>query len=139
MVSLEYLHMDKIFDFFKEVGVRFKNPLISSFILVWLVTNWRIVIGLLFYNTQQLKLDGYGSYIDLIDKNRTFIKFGGVPIALSIAYTFIFTMIRNVISTFNAWNFRWGSIWSLAVAKEGGISFNKYLELKTQLLIASKK
>jgi hypothetical protein len=125
--------MEKIFDFFKEIGARFKNPLFFSFIITWLLTNWRISIGLLFYNNQQLRLDGYNSYMDMIDKNQTFAKFWGLPFILSLAYTFGFPIIRNVISTFNAWNFRWGSKWALRTAKEGQISFNKYIELKTQL------
>ncbi|OQP65851.1 hypothetical protein A3860_14755 [Niastella vici] len=126
--------MEKKFtDLFKEVGGRLRSPLIYSFIIAWLVTNWRIVIGLMFYKSQQLQLDGYTSFLDMIDKNRTFIKFWGLPIVVSLVYTFAFPIIRNVISAYNAWNFRWGSTWALAVAKEGGVSFSKYIELKTRL------
>ncbi|HEY4195803.1 MAG TPA: hypothetical protein VGM63_09730, partial [Mucilaginibacter sp.] len=121
-----------ISDLFKDLKDRLSSPLISSFIIAWLVTNWRIVVGLAFYKTSELKLDGYYSYNDLITKNLNLKNNLFWPLLISILYTFLFPFFRNVILAFGAWIKRWGGDWTLNISKKGFISVANYLRLRDQ-------
>src|SRR5690606_4964283 len=89
--------MDQVKSFFETFKERISNPLISSFIIAWLVVNWKITIGLLFYNIAELNRDGYISYIDLISKNSCAINTFVIPLAWSLFYTFIYPRIKGRI------------------------------------------
>jgi hypothetical protein len=122
--------MDKISDFFKELKDRFSNPLFFSFIIGWVAINWKIVVGLLFYSMGQLEKDGYSSYLNLINKNSSLNRTLLFPFLIALSYTFIFPIVRNWISMFNAWNQRWGTDRTLKIAREGMISVTKYIDLR---------
>ncbi len=122
--------MDKISDFFKELKDRASNPFISSFIISWIIFNWKIVVGLLFYKIPELKADHYASYFDLISKNTVLTQNILYPLISSFLYTFLFPIFRNIISAFNAWIKTWGENWNLKISKETNISIAKYLALK---------
>jgi len=124
--------LEKISDFFKDLKERLSNPLILSFLIAWLVANWRIVVGLVFYKIQDLRLDGYKSYFDLIDKNISLYNNLLLPLSIAFFYTFIFPFIRNIIQAFSAWIRRWGVDWTLKISKNGNISVAKYIELRTR-------
>jgi hypothetical protein len=36
---------DKVADFFKDVKERFSSPLFSSFIIAWLIINWKVPVA----------------------------------------------------------------------------------------------
>lgn len=122
--------MDKISEFFKELKDRFSNPLIFSFLFGWLVVNWKIVIGLTCYSITDLSRDGYTSYINLITSNSNFENSFLFPFLIALGYTFLFPVFRNLISMFNAWIQRWGSVQTLRISKEGKISVAKYIKLR---------
>jgi len=122
--------MEKISEFFKELKERLSSPLFSSFILTWLIFNWRIITGILFYKNTELHLDGYNSYIDLIQKNSSTSNFLWKPLASALVYTFVFPFIRNIILAFNAWIKSWGNTWNLNISKSGKVSVLKYIELR---------
>lgn len=122
--------MDKILDFLKELKARASNPLISSFIISWLFVNWRILIGLIFYTNEQLKIDGYKSKIELIYLNYTRTNYLILPVILALAYTVLFPFVKNYVQAFNSWIHSWGSDLELKYAKKGKISVEKYLQLR---------
>lgn len=130
--------MDKIADFFKELKDRFSNPFFSSYIIAWLIFNWKIPIALLFYQQSELQKDGYCSFIDMInvnlDKHRSFLY----PLGLAFLYTFGFPFLKNLISISNAWFEKWGMNISLKTAGKGSISIEKYLKLRA-LYIARRQ
>ena len=122
--------MEKVSDFFKEVKERLSSPLLYSFLFSWFVINWKIIVGLFFYKINDIKLDGYNSYIDLISKNisvsNTLLK----PLLIALLYTFIFPFIRNIILGFNSWIKAWGNTWNLKISKSSKVSIGKYIELR---------
>jgi len=122
--------MDKVSEFFKELKNRFSNPLFFSFVIGWLVVNWKIVVGLLFYSNAQLQKDGYSSYFDLIFKTSNFEKTFFFPLLIAIGYTFFFPIIRNLIAMFNAWNHKVGNKKVLEISNEGKISVSKHKKLR---------
>lgn len=132
--------MEKISDFFKELKERLSNPFIYSFLISWLIFNWKIPIALIFYKSEDLAKDGYKSFISLIADQIHLQKSFIYPILAALVYTFAFPFFRNTIIAFNSWTKAWGSSWSLKLSKSGKISIEKYIELRntyakrTQLL-----
>ncbi|BAU55258.1 hypothetical protein [Mucilaginibacter gotjawali] len=124
--------MEKISDFLKELRERLSSPLISSFLIAWLVANWRIVVGLVFYKIKDLNLDGYKSYFDLIEKNISLTNNLIWPLAIALFYTFIFPFLRNIIQAFGVWINKWGVDWTLKIQKDGSIGVEKYIQLRSK-------
>jgi hypothetical protein len=124
------LQMDKISDFFKDLKERISSPIFSSFVVSWLIFNWKILVGLFFYNNNELKGDGYNSYLDFVSKNlsssNTFLK----PLVVALIYTFIFPFIRNCIHAFNSWIKAWGNVWNMSLSKTSKVSIAKYIQLR---------
>ncbi|ANE51088.1 hypothetical protein SY85_11830 [Flavisolibacter tropicus] len=92
--------------------------------------NWQIPIGLLFYKSNDLKADGYLSYIDLINKAGTPNKVFWQPFGLALAYTFGYPIIKNVIQAVHAWAKTWGTNLNLRITKTGKVSVSKYIQLR---------
>lgn len=95
--------MDKLNDVFKELKQRLTNPLILSFFLSWLIINWRVTIGLIFYKIEDLPKDQYQSYSDLIVKNYGPWHYYIYPFLIAVGYTFCFPFIRSGIKLFQSW------------------------------------
>lgn len=122
--------MEKIGDFFKELKTRLSNPFISSFIISWLLFNWRIPVGLAFYNARELSVDGYKSFINLITTQINVENSFRLPLLASLLYTFVFPFFRNFITAFDAWIKAWGSSLNYKLSKSGSVSIEKYIELR---------
>lgn len=122
--------METISDFSKELKERLSNPLFYSFLLSWAAFNWKILLGLFFYNNQELRIDGYTSYLDLVSKNLSASNTLWKPLLVASLYTFIFPFIRNLILAFNSWIKTWGNTWRLKISKASKISISKYVQLR---------
>jgi hypothetical protein len=122
--------MEKLSDFFKTIKDRLSNPLIASFLISWLIINWKIVIGVILYKITDLHLDGYVSYLDLVSKNIDTTNIFYHPLIVALIYTFIFPFIRNLIYAFNTWIIAWGNKLNLNLSKKSKVSMTKYLELR---------
>jgi len=130
--------MDKISDFIKELKGRLSSPLISSYIISWIVINWKVTIGILFYKISDLKLDGYTSFMDLVTKNVTVTTGVLLPTLVAFIYTFIYPLLRNCILAFNSWTKSWGDEWNLKIMKGSKIPMLKYIQLKENYQVQSK-
>jgi len=95
--------MDKLNDIFKEIKQRLTSPLLFSFLLSWLIINWRVTIGLVLYKIEDLQKDKYESYADLIVKNYSPWHYYIYPFIISVIYTFGFPFIRSGIKLFQSW------------------------------------
>lgn len=92
--------MEAITDFFKEIKSRLSNPLLGSFAISWLVINWKIPVGLIGYKQIDLKVDGYKSYIDLINVNASCWLYFWKPFIWAVIYTFGFPLLKMCITAF---------------------------------------
>ena len=131
--------MEKLSDFFSELKERISNPFILSYLIGWCIWNYEIPVGLIFYKSGELKVDGYKSYFDLIQKHSSTWHFFWLPLFSAIVYTFLFPFIKNLISAFGAWINTWGSNWNLNISKTLKVSSEKYLEYKIQYEEALEK
>lgn len=94
--------MTGIKDFFEELKIRIANPLISSFIISWLVCNWKIVVLLLFYKSEDFPVDGSTSYIDYISDNYNFLVAIFMPMVGAVAYTAASPIVSAKVKLFYA-------------------------------------
>lgn len=88
------------------------------------------MIGLLFYKIDDLKLDNYNSYLDLIQKNTHLCSNLIYPFIVAVIYTFGYPNIRNWIIIFNAFTKAWGNRRSLKASKDSMISIEKFIALR---------
>ena len=84
-------------DIFSDIKDRLTNPFTSSFIIAWLINNYPVTVGILFYKQQDLKRDGYSSYLDLIHKHSNWFHMLVLPFLAALFYTFIFPYFKSVI------------------------------------------
>lgn len=131
--------MEKITDFFKEIQNRLTNPLISSFIIAWLITNWRIPIGLLAYSNSDLDDDGYTSYFDLISTESSWSHFLVIPLISAVSYTLIFPIIRTLIIAFLSFIRQWSENWNHKILKDLRVPMAAFLKEKAKYTILSEK
>jgi len=124
--------MEKLSDFFSELKDRISNPLILSYLIGWCIWNYEIVVGLIFYKSKELKVDGYDSFLDLIKCNSNTWHFFWLPLFSALVYTFLFPFLKNLILAFGAWIDKWGGNWNLNISKAQKVSSEIYLKYKIQ-------
>lgn len=122
--------MEKIKDIFDNIKDRFSNPIVFSFVCTWLILNWQITIGLLWYDSQQIAKTGCASIFEFIaDKLNRYDGFWW-PLLYALLYTLFMPTIKNLIRALYSWTAKWGDNWNLKILDGGKISINKYLKLR---------
>lgn len=122
--------MEKINELVNSIKERLSNPFIFSFLISWLIYNWKIPVGLFWYNQPELKTQGYNGTFDLISQEALTRSSFVYPLCFAIAYILFNPLIRNLIAAFNAWMTRWGSDLFYFVSKDSKISTSKFLALR---------
>ncbi len=125
--------MESIYSFYKELKGRLSAPFFSSFIFSWLIINWKIPVSLVFYDLNELKIDGYISYIDMVQKMYSFFYFFLLPIIFALAYCFLYPILKNLILIAQTYFDSKGVSIALNVSKDEKISIQKYYELKEEI------
>lgn len=124
---------DNISDLVKDLKDRVTSPFFSSFLISWLLFNWKVPVALFFYNQAELKAEGYTSLITFIQKNVISPYSFWLPIALALIYCFIFPFFTNIIITARAYFKAQGSNWELKYARDGKVPMSKYISLRQNL------
>lgn len=127
--------METLKELISSLSERLKNPLINSFIISWLIYNWRVPIALLFYDNEDIRCDGFYSFNSFIGYEISKVGTFCVPFLCSVSYILVFPFLRNWMSELNAWFISWGSERTLKRSKEGFISTDKYMTLRETLKI----
>lgn len=122
--------MEKIQDFFKHVGERLRNPFLFSYLITWLIANYKIIIGLFFYTNDQLKTDGYNSYFDLINKTTNWWTCLWIPLIGATVYTFAFPYFKRFIVLLYTRINQGQEEKTLKILGNGSISTKKYIILR---------
>jgi hypothetical protein len=80
-----------------ELKSRLSSPLFGSYLISWCVINWYVPISLIFYKQNELKLDGYHSYGDMLQRYPD--RFHNVlPWFIAIGYTWLYPYIKAEIT-----------------------------------------
>lgn len=117
-------------EIYKEFKERLSSPFIFSFILSWFIINWRIWIGLFFYDIEDLYRDGYHSFICLISTNIAWYSGLVKPLIGAFLYTFVYPYLRDFIYVFNTKRKKATDDEILEIRKNGSISVSKYIRLR---------
>lgn len=125
--------MDKITDLFQGLKERLNNPLIGSFIIAWLIINWQVPIGIIFYGNETLAIDGFKSKIDLIQKTYSPWYCIWLPLFSAITYILLIPVFKNLMQAYNTWKKRWGTKLSLKISKGGFVPIESYVKLSDKL------
>ena len=140
MLASNYIYLSskcKSMDAYKElmasIRERIKNLLIYSFLFAWCIYNWRTLLVLFFYSSEDVLADGYGSKLDAIDNLLSGTTSLWYPLVSALLFTFFFPLIRNTIGVFNAWMTRWGTDWNLKIARKGYMPTEKFMKMKQEL------
>ena len=100
--------MDKISEILNSVKERVSNPLIFSFLISWLVYNWKIPVALIWFDKEQISANGSKSIFDFIEDEWKKNGYFWIPLFIALGYTFIFPIIKNLISATQTWMSKWG-------------------------------
>jgi len=114
--------MEKISDVFSNIKERASNPLFFSFILSWLLCNWRLTLLVL--------------YGDNINVALTYLEWANIhyawPIAIAILYTTGLPFIRLGISAVQTYAAKESAGLNLRLSGEGKVPISKYLVLREE-------
>lgn len=124
--------MDNITEFFKEFKSRLTNPLIVSFIISWLIVNWQVPVGVLGYKLDELKVDGYKSYSDLIEKNSSRWNYLWHPLIYAAIYTFLFPVVRMYIVAFLSYMKKKSDNWNTEIMKDYYVPMSRFVKQKAK-------
>lgn len=130
--------MEKANEFFKNLKDRLSNPLVFSFIISWLVSNWEIVVALVWHDNKQIENEGCRSVFEFISQKLNWLQSFIIPFSVALAYTFLMPVIRVWINALYTKIDKWSEDWKLEILKGGKISIDKYLQLKANLDKRSK-
>lgn len=124
--------------FVSQITDRLSNPFFFSFILSWLFWNWEIVIGLVWYNGNNIGHYGYDSYEALIRDNSNVLVNYLAPTLTALLYTFLWPWCRNNIDSFIALKAKQNNQNLRKISLGSFIPIEKYYTLKDRLDQANK-
>jgi hypothetical protein len=87
-------NIGNVFDDLKE---RISSPFIFSFVLSFLVANWRILIGLIFLDRADLKARGIKDKLDFVYLNLSWYNAFFWPLGGALFYCFVYPWLRDII------------------------------------------
>lgn len=126
--------MEYLKNFLVELNDRFRNNFISSFILSWLVFNWKICILTVWFLTDSNSKIGFNEYTKIIeDLNNNSISIGW-PLVFSLLYVTLFQLFRVLLSYLQGLFSKLRSKAEIKGLSGGSISIEKYLKLRENYL-----
>jgi len=122
--------MEKLSDILASVKERATNPFVFSFVISWLICNWRVTYALLWYDVNEVHREGFSTVFDFIEA-QTFEY--GRPIWIAVGYTFGLPIIKNISSVFASAINAGGSWLSFKISKDSPVSVDRYMNLRINL------
>jgi hypothetical protein len=114
-----------ISEFWGNVRDRLSNPFIFSFIIAWLILNWKIWLGLIWYNNQQIT-----SVENFVTGNLDAYQSLWSPLCYALGYTLIGPWLKAGISALNTLASLYSEKWNLSISKDGNVPMTKFLSFK---------
>lgn len=95
--------MSTLKELYTDLKDRISNPSILSFTISWLILNYKIPIGLIFYKISDLDKYHNATYFSLISDETNIWHLIWIPLIVSAFYTLIFPFVKAGIRIFNSW------------------------------------
>jgi hypothetical protein len=106
--------------------------LIFSFLVSWLIYNWKIPVALIWFDEKQISANGCNSIFEFIEDEWTRNGYFWYPFGVALLYTFGFPIVKNLISAAQTWALKWGENWNLNISRQSKVSIDKYLSLRNE-------
>jgi hypothetical protein len=117
---------------------RFTNPLIFSFVVSWLVFNWKVPAALFYDDSSHIIKAGYQSVFGYIDVYLTQYNEVFWPVCVSLTYTFLMPFVSAGVKVLFTLARKKGDDWSLSVLKGGKIPVDRYIRFREEYDKSSK-
>ncbi|MGY4385653.1 putative metal-binding transcription factor (methanogenesis marker protein 9) [Pedobacter sp. UYP24] len=124
------MEIKEIYDEFKD---RISNPFTGSFVISWIILNYQIPVGLIFYKQSELLLDTHRSFIALIADTYNVENMLIFPFLFALIYTFLVPLLTTEIKVYLAKNLAKRDTRILLINETTPISPVRYMKLKKQL------
>lgn len=130
--------MEKLSTFYDHITERFRSPLFFSFIISWLVINWRIPVYLFWFDEATLLQHGYKNHIEFIESVLGLWNSFLSPLIAALVYTFGYPQVKNWIAWYQTWVSKFGDKKRLKIADGSVMPFAKY-DSKVKKLLQREK
>ena len=122
--------MDKVSDILTNVKERLSNPLIFSFVLAWLVYNWKIPVALLWFDKKQISDSGYNNILEFIEAEWRTNGDLWRPLGIALIYTVFLPVVKNLYRLLNSLVYKYADILDLKILKGSVVSIEKHLKFR---------
>ena len=131
--------MEKLETLYEHVTERLRSPLIFSFIVSWLIANWRIPVILFWYSEETLIEHGFKDHISYIESILVDWRSWILPLLIAILYTFVYPLLRNLIVSYLAWAKKRGDKARYKQSAGSVIEIEKYREKVLKVIRREKE
>ncbi|HEY5824423.1 MAG TPA: hypothetical protein VIT44_08665 [Cyclobacteriaceae bacterium] len=122
--------MERLSDVVNNVKERVTNPFIVSFLLSWLVVNWKITVALFWWDTQQIVDSGNLTIFQFIAREASRSESYLHPLYSALIYTVCSPFVFGGFSVLTAFAIKLSNKYIFQVSQDSPVSFEKYIELK---------
>lgn len=126
--------MEHLSEFVKNLRERLASPFFFSFIVSWILFNWKITVALLWYNPTLYPNEG--DLIRFVESNTSNWQSIWFPLIGAFVYTGLF---RNLISALVEFTMKWGGDLNLKISKGSKVSMEKFLTYRDMYLQTNKE
>jgi hypothetical protein len=130
---------DKAKDFMNEIYIRVKNPLIFSFAVSWMLTNWRIIFALFSYSLDDYTKLGYKSFVEYATFNSSNWRAWILPLICAVLYTLGLPILRGIINVYNAEVSKRSFKKELKANGNSSVSFAKHYRIQQEYIDKTKE
>jgi hypothetical protein len=95
--------MDKISEILDDIKLRLTSPFLLSFFISWCLWNWKITLGLLWYDSTALEQHGWSSVWEFVKTSGSGFKLFWGPFISAVVYTTAFPWVNTAITWYNSW------------------------------------
>lgn len=125
--------IESINDVLKNIRERFASPFFFSFVVTWIIFNWKVTIELLWYNPALYP--NQGDLIRFIESNTSNWQSIGIPLISALVYT---TLGRIGISAITELSGKIGEDLNLSITKKGKVPMEKFLTYRNLYLTSTR-
>lgn len=125
---------DSINEILKNIRERFASPFFFSFLISWIIWNWKVTVALLWYNPELYPKQGdLATYISYHTSLGTSLVW---PLVSAILYT---TLFRVIISGLTELTTKWSENLNLRISKKSNVPIEKFLTYRNLYVNSHKE
>ena len=125
--------MDKANELLQHLRDRLTSPFFSSFLIAWLILNWKILVCFSLLTDNMFNHLGYETYYDCVEKNLSFWNSFGIPLINAVVYSVGYPWVKYGIRLANSWAFSKTSEKNLTLLGQGKIPVEQFVQLQEEL------